>query len=95
MTTSRWILASLLAGPLALAHADDVARCGSKLIEPGMSQADVLQHCGEPTSRTVEEQAVRSGNRAVGTTQVERWTYSDYSATRVFVFDQQKLVRNQ
>ena len=93
MTRNRLILAALLAGPLALVHADDLARCGSKVIQPGMSPADVLQHCGEPTSRTIEEQAGRSGNRVVGTTQFERWTYSDYSATRVFVFDQDKLVR--
>jgi hypothetical protein len=71
--------------------ADDAFRCGQKLVEPGMSQAEVLQHCGEPTSRDVEMQDVRSGNRVTGQTEVQRWTYSSYSSTRVLVFDQDTL----
>jgi hypothetical protein len=83
-------LLTCLAGPL---DADETARCGSKIIAVGMSQSDVLEHCGEPTARDVEQHAVHEGNRVVGTTPVERWTYSDYSATRVFVFDGDKLIR--
>jgi hypothetical protein len=79
---------SLAVGP---ALADEAFRCGSRLIEAGMSQKEVLKSCGAPTSKTVEVQDVRSGNRVVGKTQVQRWTYASYSATRVLVFDQDTL----
>ena len=73
------------------APADESFRCGSKLIGIGMTQTEVLAHCGEPTSRSVEEHDVRSGNRIVGKTTLHRWTYESYSATRVLVFDQDRL----
>jgi hypothetical protein len=72
--------------------ADESFRCGSKLIVTGMSQAEVLQHCGEPASRSTEKQDVHSGNRVTGQTEMHRWTYESYSVTRVLVFDQDKLV---
>ena len=78
-----------IAGPV---QSEESFRCGSKLIVPGMSQAEVLQHCGEPSSRSTETQDVRSGNRVTGQTAVHRWTYDSYSVTRVLVFDQDKLV---
>ncbi len=87
------LVAALLTGLAGPTDADETARCGSKIIEVGMSQSDVLEHCGEPTAREVEQQAVHQGNRVVGTTPFERWTYSDYSATRVFVFDGDRLIR--
>jgi hypothetical protein len=36
-------------------------------------------------------QDVRSGTRVVGKTEIQRWTYEAYSATRVLVFDQDTL----
>ena len=77
------------------ARADESFRCGSKLIGVGMTQNEVLSHCGEPTSRSVEVQDVRSGNQVVGTTQLHRWTYESYSTTRVLVFDQDRLTSIQ
>ena len=75
------------------ASAQDLTlRCGSKLITVGMTEAEVTKHCGQPASKEVEDQDVRSGNRVVGTTQVQRWTYKHYGATRVLVFDQDKLI---
>jgi len=56
-----------------------------------MTRAEVLQLCGEPTSKTVEVQDVRSGSRVVGKTEVHRWTYASYSTTRVLMFDQDTL----
>ncbi len=87
-------LLAVLLGSLATgtAVADEAFRCGSKIIEIGMSQAGVLELCGEPTSRTVEVQDVRSGNQVVGKTQMHRWTYESYSETRVLVFDQDRLI---
>ena len=79
----------------APAVADGTLRCGNKLVEPGLTQAAVLAQCGEPTTKSVETQDVRSGPRVVGTTQVSRWTYESYSATRVLVFDGDRLVSIQ
>ncbi len=89
----RWLIAAvgfLVAAEVAVA--DDSFRCGSKIISVGMSQAEVVQYCGEPSSKAEDEQAVRSGNRQVGKTTVYRWTYTSYSRTRVLVFDQDRLV---
>ncbi len=71
----------------APAVADDSLRCGSKLIVTGMTQAEVLQHCGPPLSKSEEKLPVRSGNQVVGETTTYRWTYESYGATRVLVFD--------
>jgi hypothetical protein len=73
------------------AMADAAFRCGGRLIEPRMTQAAVLQLCGAPTSKTVQVEDVRSGNQVVGKTQVHRWTYESYGATRVLTFDQDTL----
>ena len=74
------------------AAADNNLRCGSKLIKTGMTSAEVLKYCGEPAEREVEDQDVRSGGRVVGKTQLHRWTYTHYGATRVLEFDQDKLM---
>jgi Protein of unknown function (DUF2845) len=73
------------------APAEETFRCGSKLIGIGMTQGEVLAHCGEPTTRSMEEQDVRSGNQVVGKTTVHRWTYESYSSTRTLIFDQDRL----
>ena len=85
-------LACLGAG-VTPAMADDTFRCGSTLIEPGLTQGQVLAQCGDPTSKAEETQDVRSGPQVVGKTTVSRWTYASYSATRVLVFDGDRLVR--
>jgi hypothetical protein len=75
------------------AQADDNWDCGgTKIIEIGMSQDEVLENCGPPTSKKVEEQAQRDGKHYVGTVPFERWTYSSYSSTRVLTFDEGKLI---
>ena len=57
-----------------------------------MTQSDVLEHCGAPTSKSEQQIPVRSGNQVTGTTLSSRWTYESYGATRVLVFDQENLV---
>jgi hypothetical protein len=89
------VVAVLLVAPLGSARADDGFHCGSKIIAVGMTQAEVLKHCGAPTSKTEEAVPVRSGPQVVGTTQSSKWTYSSWGATRVLVFDQDKLVAIQ
>lgn len=88
---NRWVFALCVVAPMRMVLADDTFRCGNRLIEPGMAQAEVLALCGEPTSKSVEVQDVRSGTRVVGKTEVQRWTYASYSTTRVLVFDQDTL----
>ncbi len=83
------LLTSAFVAPVG---ADSAFRCGSKLIEIGMSQDDVLSHCGEPMTRADETQPVRSGPQVTGTTVVSRWTYESYRGSRVLVFDADKLM---
>jgi hypothetical protein len=71
-----WILilsACLFAAEVA---AEETVRCGSKIVRVGMTSAEVLKYCGEPSSREVEEHNVLSGGRVVGTTQLHIWTYN-------------------
>jgi hypothetical protein len=89
------LVALLLVMPLGAAVADDGFRCGSKIIVVGMTQAEVLESCGAPTSRTEEAVPVRSGPQVVGTTRMHQWTYSSFNSTRVLVFDADKLVSIQ
>jgi Protein of unknown function (DUF2845) len=90
--TTRAILVVICGMAAEAVVADGSMRCGSKLIEVGMTQSAVLEHCGEPSSKSEEEIPVRSGNQVTGTTLSSRWTYESYGATRVLVFDQEKLV---
>jgi len=79
--------------------ADDVFRCGSKLIDTSLSMEEVKARCGEPTQRTVEEIEHRSrranGSTYVsGTVLVETWTYDRGSSSfpAVLRFEGGKLV---
>lgn len=75
MRLSEWVLALCAVVPLGVSVADDTFRCGNRLIEPGMTRAEVLALCGEPTSKSVEVQDVRSGNQVVGKTEVRCYVY--------------------
>ncbi len=87
------ILAAACLLPAGRSLADDTWNCGgAKIIEIGMTQDEVLESCGPPTSKAVDEQAQRDGKYYVGTVPFERWTYSSYSSTRVLTFDQGKLI---
>lgn len=91
--SQTWVCAVLACtATVGTAAADDGFRCGSKIVVTGMTQAEVLNYCGAPTSQSEEVVPVRSANQVVGTTTSYRWTYSSFSATRVLVFDQDTLV---
>lgn len=68
-------------------------RCGNKIVDTGMSMDDVKKYCGNPTTSSIEEQDVRSGNRVVGKTQIHIWRYKRASGQRTAVlqFDQEML----
>ncbi len=90
----RGVLAMIVVGLLAdrAVAGDGPFRCRSRIIDVRMTQAEVLQHCGEPTSRSVEFRDVRSqNNRVLGATEIQRWTYASYAATRVLVFLDDRL----
>ena len=55
--------------------ADTTLRCKGKLIRAGMAADEVLQHCGDPDTKTIEQRPVFSGNRQTGTYEVEIWRY--------------------
>jgi len=91
-SVSRVLFVLFCSAVAATAVADETLRCGGKIIMVGMTQSEVLKYCGEPTSKTAEEQNVRGGKQVTGTTQVLRWTYDAYNAKHVLVFDQDKLI---
>ena len=76
------------------ASADDTLRCGSKIVQTGMTMEEVKKYCGNPSSTAIEEQDVHAGPRVVGKTQVHFWRYNRGSGQRTAVleFDQQKLM---
>ena len=90
----RYVAILLFLYAVAGLAAGDTIRCGSKIIKTGMTIAEVLKYCGQPSSKEVEEHDVRSGNRVTGTTQLNRWIYNRGSTGKlvVFEFDQDKLL---
>jgi hypothetical protein len=81
----------VMAAPLS---AQETLRCGSKIVRVGMTSDEVKKYCGNPSSTKVEEHDVRSGNRVVGKTQMNIWTYNRASGQNAAVleFDVDKLM---
>jgi len=81
-TRSTLAFLALLGGLVAgVARADDSMNCGSVLITVGMVGAQVTAKCGQPKDKSVTQvpQRARRANGSsavVGTTRIERWTYS-------------------
>lgn len=97
LQTTLALIAVLAAA--ATPAADDVFRCGSKLVDTSMSMEQVAARCGEPTQRSVEEvpQYTRRANGSTyvsGTVVVETWTYDRGSSSfpAVLRFESGKLV---
>ncbi len=91
---ARLAILATLTCVLATPAFADTLRCGSKIVETGMSMDEVKKYCGSPSATSVEERDVRSGNRVVGTTQFHTWRYNRMSgqSTAVLEFDQKKLM---
>jgi len=87
------LIIALLWATTAIA-AGDTLRCGSKIVQTGMTMEEVKKYCGNPSSTEVEEHDVRAGNRVVGKTQLHIWRYNRMSTqkTAVLEFDQEKLM---
>lgn len=89
------LLGVLLAMPGLFPHvamADDTWLCGDKIIMIGAKTDEVLQYCGEPTSKAADTDAMREGRYYEGTAPIERWTYATDTVTRVLTFDKGVLV---
>jgi Protein of unknown function (DUF2845) len=73
-------IASSLLLSAAAAHAETF-RCGQWIASPDMSVGELLEKCGEPTQKAVEEvevygPTVTGGGRVRrGTSVIETWTY--------------------
>jgi hypothetical protein len=93
MTRILLLLSWALAASQSLA-APATLRCGNKIVETGMSMAEVENYCGKPSSVMSESQDIRSGNRVIGTTLVHYWTYDRASGQNAAIleFDQEKLL---
>jgi len=90
----RLAIISLLTILGSTAAMGDTLRCGSKIVETGMTQAEIKKYCGKPSATEIEEHDVRSGNRVVGKTELHIWTYNRGSGQNAAVleFDQEKLL---
>jgi hypothetical protein len=80
MKTSLRIAAALMLLPLA-ASADETFRCGQWIASSALSVPELVQKCGQPTSKAKETTDVKARNAnngllvKVGETTVETWTY--------------------
>ena len=92
-----------LAVPLMFAigaRADEPMRCGSSYISSANSVEELLAKCGEPDSREVRTEDVRTAGyngaaRKIGTTTIETWVYqrSSQAAPRVVTIVDGKIKR--
>ena len=94
------VVAAALCMSLPTSAADSMRCRNGRLINVGMSAAEVSARCGQPQSRTVEDIPVRArlptGNVVqTGTTRAERWIYQrgqgQFDAQ--LTFEEDKLVR--
>jgi hypothetical protein len=75
-----------------IAACDESFRCGSWLVSTQTSVAELLQKCGEPSSRQVSTEDARShvvggGTQKIGTTTTEIWRYDRGSKMIVTIVD--------
>ena len=76
------LVAALIAGSVSAGSAAaETIRCGSWISTPEMTVDELLEKCGEPTTKTVDVVDVHgpnangAGNSKRGTVTVEKWTY--------------------
>lgn len=89
---ARHFLSALAVGfLLSPAVGAETFRCGSHIASPDMSVEELLEKCGEPAKKSVEQVEVRgpnasgAGNVKRGTVTVERWTYDRGSQAAAMV----------
>ena len=92
MKTDRATFIAILAALTAVQPAfSEGFRCGQRIATRDMSVAELLDACGEPTTKTVEvvevsgPNAQGAGNIKRGTVTVETWTYDRGSQASAMV----------
>lgn len=86
-----WPGAALVALFIAATAGAESFRCGQRIATDDMSVEELLEACGEPTSKSVEVVDVYgpnvhgAGNIKRGTSTVEKWTYDRGSQSFVMV----------
>ncbi|HET8692940.1 MAG TPA: DUF2845 domain-containing protein [Steroidobacteraceae bacterium] len=81
----------MLAAAMALPAGAETFRCGSHIASPDMSVEELLEKCGEPAEKSVEQVEVRgpaahgTGNVLRGYVTVEKWTYDRGSQAAAMV----------
>ena len=74
------LICALIALAPAAASSDELFRCGQSLVSTETTVADLLKKCGEPSSKEVSSEDVRThvaggGTEKIGTAQKEVWHY--------------------
>jgi hypothetical protein len=87
MSAIRYLLAACFAlSSGTAAHAESM-RCGNSIVDETTSVADLLEKCGEPTTKDVKSEDVMARNpdtgfmRKIGTKITERWVYKRSSGS--------------
>jgi hypothetical protein len=75
-----WILAGALLLSLPVAAGAETFRCGQWIASKDMSVAELLEKCGEPTTRSVRYEDIHAraaggGTNRIGVSTIETWTY--------------------
>jgi hypothetical protein len=83
-------ICALLTVAPTISAGDEVFRCGSSIVSTELSVSELLEKCGEPSSRQVSTEDVRvrvakGGTQKVGTTTVEKWRYERSRAAPMVV----------
>ena len=96
-TTLSTILAGI--GLIGTAHADNLVCGNGKIVQPGMTTAEVIGRCGTPTSKETKTEDVRATGPAGGAVKVgesvtETWRYDRGSRkqTAVLIVREGKIV---
>jgi hypothetical protein len=82
MTNRGSCLALTLAGAMLLAQSAsaETFRCGQWIASKDMTVEELLEKCGEPTSKSVRHEDIYAksaggGTNRIGTATIETWTY--------------------
>lgn len=74
------ILAGTVLLSLSVAAGAETFRCGQWIASRDMSVAELLEKCGEPTTKSVRQEDIFAksaggGTHRIGTSTIETWTY--------------------
>lgn len=76
----KLILIIGILGCAGAAQSGETMRCGQWVVDASTTVSELVNKCGEPSSKKISEEDIRArvaggGTRKVGTTVKEEWTY--------------------